>query len=176
MAFDEAFLDELKTRLNVAEVVGRRVRLTRKGREYSGLCPFHSEKTPSFTVNDQKGFYHCFGCQAHGDAIKFVCETEGLSFREAVERLAGEAGLSVPSESPMQREREEHRRTLYDVVAAAQAFYRERLGRPGGAATPRSSSTVAAGRPTCRARARARTPSRRAACPAAEASRSRFAR
>lgn len=134
MAFDEAFLDELKTRLNVAEVVGRRVKLTRKGREYSGLCPFHSEKTPSFTVNDQKGFYHCFGCGAHGDAIKFVCETEGLSFRETVERLAGEAGLSVPQDSPFQREREERRRTLYDVVAEAQAFYRDRLSGPGGAA------------------------------------------
>ena len=132
MAFNEAFLDELKTRIRVAEVVGRRVKLVRKGREYSGLCPFHSEKTPSFTVNDQKGFYHCFGCGAHGDAIKFVCETEGLNFREAVERLASEAGLEVPAESPFQREREELRRSLYDVVAAAQAFYRERLGGPGG--------------------------------------------
>ncbi len=132
MAFNEAFIDELKTRIRVADVVGRRVKLVRKGREYSGLCPFHSEKTPSFTVNDQKGFYHCFGCGAHGDAIKFVCETEGLNFREAVERLASEAGLEVPTESPFQREREEKRRTLYDVVAAAQAFYRERLGGPGG--------------------------------------------
>ena len=134
MAFDERFLDELKSRVNVAEVVGRKVKLVRKGREYSGLCPFHSEKTPSVTVNDQKGFYHCFGCGAHGDAIKFVCESEGLSFREAVERLAGEAGLEPPQETPFQREREEKRRTLYDVTAMAQAFFRERLAGPGGAA------------------------------------------
>ncbi len=132
MAFNEAFLDELKTRIRVADVVGRRVKLVRKGREFMGLCPFHSEKSPSFSVNEQKGFYHCFGCGAHGDAIKFVCETEGLGFREAVERLASEAGMDVPVDTPMQREREEQRRSLYDVVAAAQAFYRERLAGPGG--------------------------------------------
>jgi DNA primase len=134
MAFDEAFLDELKSRVKVADVVGRRVKLVRKGREYMGLCPFHSEKSPSFSVNEQKGFYHCFGCGAHGDAIKFVTETEGLNFREAVERLAAEAGMALPEESPFQREREEKRRTLYDVVAAAQQFFRERLAGPGGAA------------------------------------------
>jgi DNA primase len=134
LAFDEAFMDELKSRVRVAEVVGRRVKLVRKGREFMGLCPFHSEKSPSFSVNEQKGFYHCFGCGAHGDAIKFVCETEGLSFREAVERLAGEAGMQLPEESPFQREREEKRRTLYDVVALAQAFFRERLAGPGGVA------------------------------------------
>lgn len=134
MAFDEAFLDELKSRVKVADVVGRRVKLVRKGREYMGLCPFHSEKSPSFSVNEQKGFYHCFGCGAHGDAIKFVTETEGLSFREAVERLAAEAGMALPEESPFQREREEKRRTLYDVVAAAQQFFRERLAGPGGTA------------------------------------------
>jgi DNA primase len=133
MAITEAFIDELKTRIRVADVVGRRVKLVRKGREFMGLCPFHSEKSPSFSVNEQKGFYHCFGCGAHGDAIKFVCETEGLGFREAVERLASEAGMEVPVDTPMQREREEQRRSLYDVVTAAQAFYRERLSGPGGA-------------------------------------------
>jgi len=134
VAFDEAFLDELKSRVKVADVVGRRVKLVRKGREYMGLCPFHSEKSPSFSVNEQKGFYHCFGCGAHGDAIKFVCETEGLNFREAVERLASEAGMALPEETPFQREREEKKRSLYDVVAAAQQFYRERLAGPGGGA------------------------------------------
>lgn len=132
MAFNEAFLDELKTRIRVADVVGRRVKLVRKGREFMGLCPFHSEKSPSFSVNEQKGFYHCFGCGAHGDAIKFVCETESLGFREAVERLASEAGMEIPVDTPLQREREEQRRSLYDVVQAAQAFYRERLSGPGG--------------------------------------------
>ena len=80
MAFPPQFLDELRARLPVSEVVGRKVRLTRKGREHSGLCPFHNEKTPSFTVNDEKAFYHCFGCGEHGDVISFVMETEGQSF------------------------------------------------------------------------------------------------
>lgn len=134
MAFDEAFLDELKSRVKVADVVGRRVKLVRKGREFMGLCPFHSEKSPSFSVNEQKGFYHCFGCGAHGDAIKFVCETEGLGFREAVERLASEAGLELPTERAGSREREEKRRTLHDVIALAQQFFRDRLAGPSGAA------------------------------------------
>src|SRR5947199_6698563 len=96
MAFSPDFLDELRHRLSLADIVGRKVRLTKRGREFSGLCPFHNEKTPSFTVNDDKAFYHCFGCGKHGDAVSFVIETEGLSFIEAVERLAGEAGLEVP--------------------------------------------------------------------------------
>ncbi len=133
MAFDDSFLDELKSRVRLADVVGRRVKLVRKGREHTGLCPFHSEKSPSFFVNEAKGFYHCFGCGAHGDAIKFVTETEGLNFREAVERLAGEAGLQLPAESPREREAAQKRRTLVDVVAMAQAHFREALASPSGA-------------------------------------------
>ena len=115
MAFPPQFLDELRARLPVSEVVGRKVRLTRKGREFSGLCPFHNEKTPSFTVNDDKAFYHCFGCGQHGDVITFVMETEGQSFPEAVERLATQAGLQVPQSSPEERERTKVRNTLYDL-------------------------------------------------------------
>ena len=95
MAFPPRFLDEVRARLSCSEVIGRRVRLARKGREHSGLCPFHNEKTPSFTVNDDKGFFHCFGCGAHGDVIGFTMRIDHLSFPEAVERLAGEAGLEV---------------------------------------------------------------------------------
>ena len=90
MRFQPEFLDDIRMRLPLADYIGRSVRLVRKGREYSGLCPFHNEKTPSFTVNEEKGFYHCFGCGAHGDLIKYVMETESLSFPESVEKLAGE--------------------------------------------------------------------------------------
>ena len=132
MAFPPQFLDELRARLPVSEVVGRKVRLTRKGREFSGLCPFHNEKTPSFTVNDDKAFYHCFGCGQHGDVITFVMETEGQSFPEAVERLATQAGLQVPQSSPEERERTKVRNTLYDVVEQVCAWYQEHLRQSGG--------------------------------------------
>ncbi len=93
MSFDPAFLDDLRARTRVVDVVGRRVTLRRAGREYQGLCPFHAEKGPSFTVREDKGFFHCFGCGAHGDAIAFLMRLDGLSFVDAVEQLAGEAGL-----------------------------------------------------------------------------------
>ena len=83
MRFTPDFLDDLRARLSLAELVGRRVALRRRGNNLLGLCPFHKEKTPSFSVNEEKGFYHCFGCQAHGDAIEFVMKTESLSFPEA---------------------------------------------------------------------------------------------
>ena len=91
MAFSEQFLDELRGRIGLVDVIGRRVKLTRKGREHLGLCPFHKEKTPSFTVNEEKGFYHCFGCQAHGSVFDFVMETEGLNFDCEPEVTDGEA-------------------------------------------------------------------------------------
>lgn len=134
MAFPPQFLDELRARLPVSEVVGKKVRLTRKGREFTGLCPFHNEKTPSFTVNDDKAFYHCFGCGQHGDVISFAMETDGLSFPEAIERLAGQAGLEVPQSSPQERERAKLRSTLYDVVEQVCGWYEEQLLQPGGRA------------------------------------------
>jgi len=132
MAFSQQFLDEVKARIGLVDVVGRRVRLIRKGREYSGLCPFHNEKSPSFTVNDEKGFYHCFGCGAHGGVIDFVMNIDKLSFPEAVERLAGEAGLEVPKSDPREREREERAKTLYDVVEVACKFFERQLRLPEG--------------------------------------------
>ncbi|HJN21911.1 MAG TPA: CHC2 zinc finger domain-containing protein, partial [Alphaproteobacteria bacterium] len=96
MSLPPQFLDDIRARVPVSDVVGRSVRLARRGHEHVGLCPFHKEKTPSFTVNDDKAFFHCFGCGAHGDVIGFVMQHDGLNFPEAVERLADEAGLSVP--------------------------------------------------------------------------------
>lgn len=133
MAISARFLDELRERIGLADIVGRRTRLTKKGHEHSGLCPFHKEKTPSFTVNEDKGFYHCFGCGAHGSAFDFVMETEGLGFREAVEKLAGEVGMQVPQDSPEERQRAERKKSLYDVVEAACAHYEKALRRPEGA-------------------------------------------
>ena len=93
MAISSQFLDEIKDHIGLATVVGRRLRLQQKGQEFIGLCPFHNEKSPSFTVNEDKGFYHCFGCQAHGSVFDFIMQREGLSFLEAVEKFAAEAGL-----------------------------------------------------------------------------------
>jgi DNA primase len=134
LAFPPRFLDEIRARLACSEVIGRRVRLVRKGREHSGLCPFHNEKTPSFTVNDDKGFFHCFGCGAHGDVIGFTMKIDHLPFPEAVERLAGEAGLEMPRQTPAERARAEVENTLQDVVEAACAWYEAQLRAPAGSA------------------------------------------
>lgn len=134
MAFSPQFLDELKNRTSLAGIVGKRVKLVKKGHEHSGLCPFHNEKTPSFTLNEDKGFYHCFGCQSHGSAFDFVMETEGMGFREAVEKLAFEAGMELPDETPEQRERDRKKQTLYDVTEAAAAYFEKMLYMPEGRA------------------------------------------
>jgi DNA primase len=132
LAFPPQFLDEIRSRLACSEVIGKRVRLIRKGREYSGLCPFHNEKTPSFTVNDDKGFFHCFGCGAHGDVIGFAMRIDNLQFLDAVEQLAGLAGLEMPRQTPMDRARAEQQKTLVDVVEAACAWYEAQLWSPAG--------------------------------------------
>src|ERR1700754_892781 len=100
MATDTSFLDELRSRTRLSDLIGRTVKLTRAGREFKSSCPFHHEKTASFYVNDEKGFYHCFGCQAHGDAIRWLTDQRGLAFREAVKELADAAGLRVPTSVP----------------------------------------------------------------------------
>src|ERR671939_1950206 len=132
MAFPPGFLDELRSRVSLADLVGRRVRLVRRGREHSGLCPFHHEKTPSFYVVEDKGFFHCFGCGAHGDAIGYVMRAENLDFIEAIERLAAEAGLAVPQQTPQERERAQRQKTLLEALAAAAEFYEKRLWSPSG--------------------------------------------
>ena len=133
LAFPPGFLDELRARVSLADLVGRRVRLTRRGREHSGLCPFHNEKTPSFYVVEDKGFFHCFGCGAHGDAIGFIMRADNLDFIEAVERLAGEAGIAVPQQTPQERERAQRQKTLLEALAAAAEFYEAQLWGPAGA-------------------------------------------
>ena len=133
MAISSRFLDDLRERIGLAGVVGKRVRLTKKGREHSGLCPFHKEKSPSFTVNEEKGFYHCFGCGAHGSAFDFVMETEGLDFREAVAQLASEVGMDVPQDTPEERQRAERKKSLYDVVEAACRYFESQLRAGAGA-------------------------------------------
>src|SRR6266851_778479 len=116
MRFPPQFLDELRIRLPVSEVVGRRVKLKKQGREFIGLSPFNKEKSPSFTVNDQKGFFHDFSSGKHGDIFGFMMETEGLSFPESVERLAQMAGVALPKVSREETARDERRKTLYDVM------------------------------------------------------------
>jgi DNA primase len=133
MAFPPGFLDELRARLSLSDVVGRKVSLKRKsGPEYAGLCPFHNEKTPSFTVNDKKGFFYCFGCHEKGDAVGFVMKTEGLSFPEAVEKLAREVNLPVPRSTPAERERADRVSTLQQVVEEAARWFQKQLRLPVG--------------------------------------------
>ncbi len=133
MAFSPQFLDELRARISLAEVVGRQVRLVRRGREHVGLCPFHNEKTPSFNVVEDKGFYHCFGCGAHGDVIGFSMRAQNLSFREAVEALARQAGLEIPEETPRERERATQAATLHEACEAACGFFETQLRSARGA-------------------------------------------
>src|SRR6516225_6413945 len=127
MRFPDSFLDEIRARLPVSDVVRRRVALKKQGREWRGLSPFNKERTPSFFVNDQKGFYHDFSSGKHGDIFAFVMETEGLSFPEAFERLANLAGVPMPAASPDAAAREAHRRTLHEVMELATKFFEEKL-------------------------------------------------
>ena len=133
MRFSPAFLDEIRARIPVSEVVRKKVKLSKQGREWRGLSPFNAEKTPSFYVNDQKGFFHDFSSGKHGDGFSFLMETEGLSFPEAVERLATLAGLSMPVETKEQREAEEKRATLTDALEWAAVFFQKQLLAPPGA-------------------------------------------
>jgi DNA primase len=132
MAFSPEFLDELRARTDLGGLIGRRVRLTKHGREFSGLCPFHNEKTPSFTVSPAKGFYHCFGCGAHGDAVGFVMQSEGLSFVEAVAKLAGEAGLALPQRTPEAEATAKRGERLREALEATAQWFTEQLQGPAG--------------------------------------------
>ncbi|MGC2084514.1 MAG: DNA primase [Bradyrhizobium sp.] len=131
--FTSEFLDELRARLPVSDVVGKRVKLKKAGREWKGLSPFQQEKTPSFYVNDQKGFYHDFSSGKHGNIFDFIMETEGCSFPEAVERLAGQVGMALPVSSPDVARQEKHRKTLHDVMELAATFFADTLASRVGA-------------------------------------------
>jgi DNA primase len=132
MALSPGFLDELRGRISLPALIGRRVKLTRRGREYAGLCPFHHEKTPSFYVVEDKSFFHCFGCGAHGDAIGFLMRADNLDFLEAVERLAAAVGLAVPAATAEERGRAQRQKTLLELLEAATRFYEKQLTAPAG--------------------------------------------
>ncbi|HTG38176.1 DNA primase [Sphingomonas sp.] len=127
MSLTPAFLDEVRARTTLSVLVGRTVKLQRAGREFRACCPFHNEKSPSFYVNDDKGFYHCFGCGAHGDAIRWLTEQQGLPFIDAVKELAQVAGLEMPAQDKRAAEKAERAKSLHDVMAAAAKWYEEQL-------------------------------------------------
>jgi DNA primase len=132
--FDDRFLDEIKSRLRLSDVIGRTVKLRRQGREYVGLSPFAKERTPSFFVNDDKGFFHDFSSGKHGDLIGFLQETERLTFVEAVERLAGMAGVPLPAPDPESAARDRRREGLGDWLETAATWFEGELRRPAGQA------------------------------------------
>jgi DNA primase len=134
MRYGEGLLEEIRRRTDLVALVGRRVKLIRKGRVLWGCCPFHPEKSPSFKVENERRLYKCFGCGAGGDAFKWLMETEGMSFPEAVEKLAGEAGVELPRWSPDDEAREKRKKSLYEIVELAAVFYQEQLFGEGGRA------------------------------------------
>lgn len=134
MSLPESFLEELRSRTSLSGLIGKSVRLQRAGNEHKACCPFHEEKTASFYVNDDKAFYHCFGCGAHGDAMRWLMEARGLEFLDAVRELADQAGLAMPERSSADRDRDQQQAGLHDVVGAAERWFREQLGGLAGSA------------------------------------------
>ena len=133
MRFPEEFLNELKSRVRLSDVVGKKVQLKKRGKDWVGLSPFSSEKTPSFYVHDDRGFYKCFSTQKSGDAITFLTETERLTFSEAVEKLARDYGLELPTQSAAEQQQYKRRTTLIEWVEKACAFFEDQLRKPAGA-------------------------------------------
>src|ERR1700723_1616165 len=127
MSLPDSFKDELRARVPLSDIIGKRMKLTRAGREYKGCCPFHKEKSPSFTVNDVKGFYHCFGCGAHGDSIGFLMSHDNMSFMDAVEQIASLAGMQVPKSTPEDEKRYKQQASLYDLMELASKHYEQQL-------------------------------------------------
>jgi DNA primase len=133
LSLSPAFLDELRARTTLSTLIGRSIKLQKAGREWKAPCPFHKEKTPSFYVNDEKAFYHCFGCGVHGDAIRWLTDQRGLPFMDAVKELADAAGIEVPAPDPRAQAKAERATGLYDVTAAAQSWFEEQLAGLEGA-------------------------------------------
>jgi DNA primase len=129
MFFPAEFLEHLRSHIILSELVGKSVKLERKGREFHGLCPFHNEKTPSFTVNDDKKFYHCFGCTAHGDVIKFALETKGLNFVDTITALANDAGIAIPKISAKETVLYDRIQQMHQMMQQASVFYQAQLQR-----------------------------------------------
>ncbi|MGB3712006.1 MAG: DNA primase [Erythrobacter sp.] len=132
MAITPQWKDELRARVTLSGVIMRTTKLTKAGREWKACCPFHDENTPSFYVNDQKQFYHCFGCGAHGDVISWMTDQRGLSFIDAIKELASEAGMEVPAPDPVAAKKAEKRAELVDVTLAAQEWFADNLRTSGG--------------------------------------------
>ncbi|MEY4271071.1 MAG: hypothetical protein RLZZ58_2287, partial [Pseudomonadota bacterium] len=128
MSLTPQWLDELRARTTLSALIGRSIKVTRAGREHKACCPFHNEKTPSFTINDEKGFYHCFGCGAHGDAIRWMTDQRGLSFMDAVKELAATAGMDVPAADPKAAQKQEAQKSLRDVTEASARWFASQLG------------------------------------------------
>lgn len=133
MTLSTAWLDELRSRTTISAVIAPSVKLIRAGREWKACCPFHNEKTPSFFVNDDKAFYHCFGCGAHGDAIRFLTDNRGMPFMDAVKELAAKAGMDVPAPDPRTKEQADRSATLTDVMGEVARWYTEQLNGLAGA-------------------------------------------
>ncbi len=130
MSISPRFLDELRNRLTLSEVIGKRIQVTRAGRESKACCPFHHEKTPSFTINDDKQFFHCFGCGEHGDVISFVMKHDNISFMDTVELLAADAGMQVPKPTPQQAAKAKQEKDLYALMDEAAAYFESYLLEP----------------------------------------------
>jgi len=133
MSLSPQFLDELRARTSLSTLIGKSIKVQKAGREYKACCPFHNEKTPSFTINDEKGFYHCFGCGAHGDAIRWMTDQRGLPFIDAVKELADAAGLDMPAPDPRAARKAEQARGLHDAMQAAQDWFEQQLAGVDGA-------------------------------------------
>ncbi|MBR1778402.1 MAG: DNA primase [Alphaproteobacteria bacterium] len=130
--FSPSFLQELSSRVSIVSIVGQTVKLKRRGNEYWGCCPFHHEKTASFSVSDEKEFYHCFGCGEHGNVFNFVQKAMGMTFIEAVEYLAHQAGMEIPRATPEEFERERRKKGLTEALETACQFFEEQLQKPAG--------------------------------------------
>src|SRR6476660_5010730 len=130
---NDGVLAELRAATDIVEVIGEHTRLKKAGRSWKGLCPFHNERTPSFTVDREKGLYHCFGCGTGGDVIHFVRQIDRLDFPEAVESLASRFGVTIPRRAS-RAPRHDLREKLLDAVSAAHRFYQAELGKPGNKA------------------------------------------
>ena len=139
-------IDDIKARLDIVDVVSPYVALQKSGRGFKANCPFHNEKTPSFYVNDDKGFYHCFGCSAHGDAIRWMTDHQGLPFIDAVKELAAAAGLDMPEQDARAAQRAERAKSLHDVMQAAADFFTQQLGGIEGASARAAMAASYSGR------------------------------
>ena len=130
--FDNSFTDELRQRLSLVDVISRRVPLKKKGQNYWGCCPFHNEKTPSFSVNEEKGFYHCFGCGEHGDIISFTMKSENIDFKTAISELADMAGIKMPEIKQKTQQQIEEEENYIKITEHAAKIYQDLLYKDSG--------------------------------------------